>query len=115
MRVLAWIFRTILFLAALGFALTNTGVTELRFFGLDLVWRAPLVVFLLVFFVAGAALGLLGVVPTLFRQRREIGRLRRELRATARPPGNGTLPPSPDVPATGLPATGVDITARPGL
>lgn len=112
MRVLAWIFRTILFLAALGFALTNTGVTELRFFGLDLVWRAPLVVFLLVFFVAGAALGLLGVVPTLFRQRREIGRLRREVRATARAvPGNGTLqPPSPDVPG----GTGGDA-ARAGL
>lgn len=100
MRVLAWIFRALLFLAALGFALTNTGITELRFFGVDLVWRAPLVVFLLVFFVAGAALGLLGLVPTLYRQRREIGRLRKEVRATARPaPGTGNLQaPSPDAP-----------------
>ncbi len=81
MRVVAWLFRIALFLAALGFALSNTGVTELRFFGVELVWRAPLVLFLLVFFAAGALLGLLGIVPTWFRMRREIGRLRRELRA----------------------------------
>ena len=102
MRVVSWIFRAILFLAALGFALSNTAVTELRFFGVDYVWRAPLVIFLLAFFGAGAALGLLAVVPTLYRQRREIGRLRREVRATARPaPGGASAgqPPLPDVPA----------------
>ena len=80
MRVFAWLFRALLFLVALGFALSNTGVTELSFFGVDAVWRAPLVIFLLAFFAAGALLGLLAVVPTWFRLRREIGRLRRELR-----------------------------------
>jgi uncharacterized integral membrane protein len=101
MRVVSWIVRAVLFLAALGFALSNTAVTELRFFGVDLVWRAPLVIFLLAFFGAGAALGLLAVVPTLYRQRREIGRLRREVRATARPASAGgaaVQPPPPDVP-----------------
>ncbi len=34
MRILAWIFRFVLFLAALGFALSNTDKAELRFFGL---------------------------------------------------------------------------------
>jgi hypothetical protein len=32
MRVVAWIFNLLLFLVALGFALSNTTVTELRFF-----------------------------------------------------------------------------------
>ncbi|MFO1199462.1 MAG: LapA family protein [Burkholderiaceae bacterium] len=115
MRILAWIFRFLLFLAALGFALSNTDKAELRFFGLnilfgqDLVWRAPLVIFLLVFFAGGVALGVLGVVPTLFRQRREIGRLRREARVAAKSGTGGVAqPPSPDVPgpaATAQPLT----------
>ena len=108
-RVVSWIVRAVLFLAALGFALSNTNVTELRFFGVDIVWRAPLVIFLLAFFGAGSALGLLAVVPTLYRQRREISRLRREVRATARPApaaaGGATAltPPSPDVPVSPSP------------
>ncbi len=82
MRVVAWIFNLLLFLVALGFALSNTAVTELRFFlfGDDLAWRAPLVIFLLLFFVAGAVVGLLAAFPSFFRNRRELSRLRRELR-----------------------------------
>ena len=110
MRLLSWIFRTLLFLAALGFALSNTRITELRFFGVDFVWSAPLVIFLLAFFAAGVVLGLLAVVPTLYRQRREIGRLRRELRAGGKPAGS--VPPPPDVPsAAGSP----EAAARMGL
>ncbi len=99
MRVVSWIFRTVLFLAALGFALSNTAVTELRFFGVEFVWRAPLVIFLLAFLAAGALLGLLGLLPTWYRMRREIGRLRRELRV-AEKAANAASPRSapPDVP-----------------
>jgi uncharacterized integral membrane protein len=66
MRVVAWIFNLLLFLVALGFALSNTTVTELRFFlfGDDVAWRAPLVIFLLLFFVAGAVVGLLAAFPS---------------------------------------------------
>jgi uncharacterized integral membrane protein len=101
MRLFSWVLRVILFLAALGFALSNTAATELRFFGFDVNWRAPLVVFLLIFFAAGVALGLLGVVPTLFRQHREVGRLRREVRAlSAR---------SPATPEAGVPLADVPL------
>lgn len=110
MRLLSWIFRTLLFLAALGFALSNTRITELRFFGVDFVWSAPLVIFLLAFFAAGVVLGLLAVVPTLYRQRREIGRLRRELRGSGKPAGN--VPPPPDVPSA---AGSAETAARLGL
>ena len=92
MKLIAWTARVLLFLVALGFALSNTGVVELRFFGIDAEWRAPLVIFLLGFFAAGTALGIAGVVPTLFRQRREIGRLRRELAAAARAPAAAAAP-----------------------
>ena len=115
MRVLAWAFRAVLFIVALGFALSNTGVTELRFFGIDLVWRAPLVIFLLVFFAAGVAMGLLGVVPTLYRQRRELGRLRRELKVSAKAAaGNAPVQmPSPDLPPS--PAAVAAESSRLGL
>ncbi len=112
MRFLAWVLRVALFFAALGFAITNTEPVSLRFFGVDIVWRAPLVVFLLVFFVAGSALGLLGVLPSMFRQRREIGRLKREIKLTAKaaqppiaplPPDVAPVPPGPASP--GAPPT----------
>jgi uncharacterized integral membrane protein len=95
MKFLGWLFRAAIFVAALGFALSNTRVTELRFFGFDDVWSAPLVVFLLVFFVAGIIVGLMAVAPTLYRQRREIARLgRRPVEAV----GASTAAPMADVP-----------------
>ena len=85
MRVVTWLFNLTLFLLALGFALSNTASVELRFLLGDLVWRAPLVVFLLIFLAAGVVLGLLAAVPSLFRHRREIARLTKELRHAGRP------------------------------
>jgi lipopolysaccharide assembly protein A len=72
-----------IFVLALGFAVSNTTLTDLRFWGLDLYWRAPLVVFLLIFFAAGVAIGLLAVAPTLFKQRRETGRLKKQIAKAA--------------------------------
>ncbi len=98
MRVVTWLFNLILFLLALGFALSNTGSVELRFMFGDLAWRAPLVVFLLVFLLAGVVLGLLAAVPSLYRQRREIARLGTELRHAGRP---ASAPQAPAAPAGG--------------
>ncbi len=78
MRVLAWTLRIILFLALFLFALKNTDTVSLRLY-FDQVWNAPLILVLLVFFAAGAAMGVLATMATLFRQRRELARLRREL------------------------------------
>jgi putative membrane protein len=85
MRIFWWIFNFVLFLIALGFALANTEPAVLRFFAGDLSWRAPLVIFLLIFFAAGVLVGLLAAVPSWFRQRREIARLTRELRHASKP------------------------------
>jgi lipopolysaccharide assembly protein A len=93
MRVISWLFRVFLFLCALGFALTNQDLATLRFFGIsDFEWRAPLVIFLLLFFAAGAVLGLVSVVPTLYRQRREVGRLKREIKLLSKAQGSNVPP-----------------------
>jgi lipopolysaccharide assembly protein A len=79
MRLLTWLVRLVLFVVMLGFALSNTDTVSLRFFGIpEFAWRAPLVLFLLIFFAAGALLGVLSSMPVVFRQRRQIGRLRKE-------------------------------------
>ena len=79
MRILAWTLRIVLFLALFLFALKNTEMVGLRLY-FDQVWHTPLILALLVFFVAGAAMGVFATMPAVFRQRREIGRLQRELR-----------------------------------
>jgi len=79
MRALAWTLRIVLFLALFLFALKNTGTVSLRLY-FDQVWQAPLILVLLVFFAAGATIGVLATLATVFRQRRDIARLQRELR-----------------------------------
>jgi putative membrane protein len=93
MRALAWTLRIVLFLALFLFALKNTDSVSLRLY-FDQVWQAPLVLVLLVFFAAGAAMGVLATLATVFRQRREIGRLKREL--GARPPEESLQAPLAD-------------------
>jgi uncharacterized integral membrane protein len=77
MTVLTWAIRLIIFLFLLVFALRNTQPATLNFI-LDRSWEAPLVIVLLSFFAGGALLGALSLVGVIFRQRREIARLKRE-------------------------------------
>ena len=74
---MTWAIRLIIFSILLVFAIRNTEPATLRFV-LDYAWEAPLVIVLLAFFAAGAVLGVLSVVGVIYRQRREISRLRRE-------------------------------------
>jgi putative membrane protein len=73
----------VVFLVLLGFAVKNTDSVVVRYF-LGLEWQAPLVFFLLVFFAAGIALGVMASLAVLVRQRREILILKRELRGATR-------------------------------
>lgn len=83
MRILSWTLRIILFLALFMLALKNTDTVSVwLYFGQ--VWQAPLILVLLVFFAAGAAMGVLATLATVFRQRRDIARLQGELRGRAR-------------------------------
>jgi uncharacterized integral membrane protein len=78
MRYLVWLLRAMLFLLLLGFAVKNDQSIVLRyFFGYE--WDASLVVVLLCFFSAGVLIGVLAMLAAMFRQRRELAALRREL------------------------------------
>lgn len=83
MRYLSWLLKFILFLLLLSFAVKNTETTVLRYY-LGYEWQAPLVVILLVFFCAGAVIGVAASLSYLFRQRREILNLKREMRVKNR-------------------------------
>ena len=82
MRIVTRTVWLLLFILLLVFAAKNTEPVALRFY-FDLVWQAPLVLLLFAFFAAGALLGVVAVLGTLLRQRREILRLRREARGRA--------------------------------
>jgi uncharacterized integral membrane protein len=75
----------LIFLLLLGFAVKNTDTVALRYF-LGLEWHAPLVLMLLLFFTAGAALGISASLAMMVRQRREILLLKREIRSVPRTP-----------------------------
>jgi lipopolysaccharide assembly protein A len=82
-RIVTWTIRLIVLLVLIGFAAKNVAPVTLRFY-FDLAAQAPLVVWLFGFFAAGAFFGILAVLGTLLRQRREISLLRK--RATASEP-----------------------------
>jgi putative membrane protein len=79
MRYVTWTVRLLGFLFLLAFAVKNTDSVTLRFY-FELAWQAPLIVLLLAFFAAGAAFGLAAVLSTLFSQRRQLLRAKRELK-----------------------------------
>ena len=83
MRYLAWGIRILLFGLLFGFALKNTDTVSLRFY-FDYVWSAPLVLVLLFFFAIGVIIGVVASFLMVFRQRREILALKRELRSRSR-------------------------------
>ncbi len=79
MRYFNWILRVALFIALLGFAVKNDQPVTLRyFFGYE--WQSSLVIVLLIFFAAGAIVGVLAMLADVLQQRREIARLKRDIR-----------------------------------
>ena len=79
MRYLFWILRLLLFVPLFGFALKNSAPVSVRFF-LGSQWDASLALVVLVFFGIGAAAGVIACFAYIYRQRREIVELRKELR-----------------------------------
>jgi uncharacterized integral membrane protein len=79
MRYMMWFLRAVLFLILLGFAMKNDQIVVLHyFFGYE--WQTSLILILLLFFAVGVSVGVLAVLGNIFRQRREISTLKRELR-----------------------------------
>lgn len=84
MRYLSWILGFSLFLLSLGFAIKNSETVTLNYY-LGYHWQAPLVLIILAAFCMGAAAGIGATLGFIFKQRREIMKLRRELRNQPQP------------------------------
>lgn len=82
MRFVTPVLGLVLFLLAVGFAVKNSDVVTLYYY-LGYQWQAPMVVVLLVFFGLGVVAGVAASFSYVFRQRREILSLKRELRQRA--------------------------------
>jgi uncharacterized integral membrane protein len=67
--LLQWTLKAAIFLMLFFFALYNQEDVQVRFFW-GLQWRSPLVLVLLGFFAAGVVVGVLGMVPRWWHQRR---------------------------------------------
>ena len=85
MRIVTWTIRFLLFLLLVAFVAKNVEPVTLRFY-FDLALQAPLIVIIFTAFVVGTAFGVLGTLPRLLRQRREIARLKQEREARGEPP-----------------------------
>jgi putative membrane protein len=87
-RIVTWAIRLVVFVLLIAFAAKNVEPVTLRFY-FDLALQAPLVVLLFVFFALGALFGVLALVGTLLRQRREISLLKKRI-----PPEEPAPPPA---------------------
>ena len=92
MRIVTWTIRLIVFVLLVAFAAKNVEPVTLRFY-FDLALQTPLILALFGAFALGALFGVLSLLGTLLRQRREISSLRR--RASASEP---VTPPPPAPP-----------------
>ena len=82
MRYLSWLLRAFIFFTLFAFALNNQQpVTVHWFFGVQ--WQAPMVIIVLAVFAAGCVIGVLSMLPGLWRRWR---RLRRPAPAAPPPP-----------------------------
>ena len=69
-RTLIWLWRAVLFLILFAFALKNQHLVEVKgFFGYS--WNAPMVFIILGVFGVGCAVGVVAMVPSWWRHRRD--------------------------------------------
>lgn len=79
MRYVVWAIKLLIFAVVVLFAYKNMAPVDVQLFGSAKVLSVPLVVVMLVAFVTGTLLGVLLMLPSTWRRRREAGRLRRDL------------------------------------
>ena len=91
MRYVLWIIKLLLFVLVLTFAVKNTDPVTVRYY-LGSQWQAPLVLVMLIVFCVGAVVGIMTALGHVFRQRREIGGLKKELRSK-QPQRTDPVPP----------------------
>lgn len=70
MRTLNWLLRGLLFFILFAFALNNQHVVQLKWF-LGYQWQAPMVFIVLAIFAMGCVFGVLAMLPSWWRHRRD--------------------------------------------
>ena len=98
MRALNWLWRTALFLLLFAFALNNQHEVVLKWF-MGYQWQAPMVFVVLAAFTLGCVSGVLAMVPSWWRQRRD-ARQRQLLMPNAAESATTSAPPPAFSPAT---------------
>lgn len=93
-RYLGLAAKILIFLLVLGFALKNSH-SVIFYSYLGYIWQAPLIVMLGLAFALGALTGVLALLPTLIRLRRDASRKSRAVAESAAP---DSLSPPPDLP-----------------
>jgi lipopolysaccharide assembly protein A len=89
MRALNWLWRGFLFIVLFAFALKNQQPVDLHwFFGYQ--WQAPMIFIVLAVFVAGCISGVLAMLPSWWRHRRQA-----RMRMTESPASKGKTSKSP--------------------
>jgi lipopolysaccharide assembly protein A len=85
MQVLIWAIRLFVVLVLVWFAVKNAQPVTL--YGmLDYHWQAPLVLILLLFFTGGVMFGLLAAFGTVFKLKRQVSALKKQLKQAQTPP-----------------------------
>ena len=90
MRIVTWTIRLVVFVLLAAFGAKNVEPVTLRFY-FDLALQTPLVLALFGFFALGALFGVLSLLTTVLRLRREISLLKRP--QVEPPPAPPPFPP----------------------
>lgn len=91
--LLKWILKAAIFFTLLAFALNNQHEGTVHFF-FGTQWRAPQVLLVLGAFAGGVAVGILGMLPHWWKQRRKHQQaLQANVLATDCAPGQSVQPP----------------------
>ena len=98
--ILQWLLKAAIFFTLFAFALNNQADVTVRFF-FGYQWTAPLVLVVLITFAAGLLLGVLGMVPRWWRQRRAAAQARKLSEASAQPAPQSA--PAADAATSSLP------------
>ena len=91
MRIVSWAIRIVVFVLLIAFAAKNVEPVTLRFY-FDLALQAPLVVLLFAAFAVGALFGVLALLGTLLRLRRQVALLKKRV-----PPEEPARAPVPEL------------------
>jgi putative membrane protein len=85
MRIVTWAIRLVLFVLLVALAAKNLETVTLRFY-FERTLQAPLIVLLLAAFALGALFGMLALLASVLRQRRELALLKKKNFPSEAPP-----------------------------